>query len=87
MLLLPFRRYRFLLLLMMMAVMTIIMLSIAVAVAIVIVIILIIGYSAEARSLYCRNHSSHLSRLISSVDLTIKIHTLPPSLEPTTALK
>ena len=39
------------------------------------------------RSLYCRNHSSHLRRLISSVDLTIKIHKLPPSSEPTTAPK
>ena len=32
------------------------------------------------RSLYCRNHSSHLRRFISSVDLTI-IHTPPPSSE------
>ena len=38
------------------------------------------------RSLYCRNHSSHLRRLISSVDLTI-IHTPPPSSQPTTAPK
>ena len=38
------------------------------------------------RSLYCRNHSSHLRRFIYSVDLTI-IHTPPPSSEPTTAPK